>query len=195
MSRVAKVNRKTSEVEVSVNLDIDGIGKYSIDTGVPFFNHMLEQLSKHGYFDIEIKAIGDTDIDFHHTVEDVGIALGEAFDKALGDKKSIKRYGSSFIPFDDTLSSSVIDLCNRPFFVFNVELTPSKVGEFDVELTKEFFQAFTNNIKANIHIDLKYGSNNHHIIESIFKSVAKSLDVANSIDLRSDTVPSTKGNL
>lgn len=195
MSRVAKVNRKTSEVEVSVNLDIDGIGKYSIDTGVPFFNHMLEQLSKHGYFDIEIKAIGDTDIDFHHTVEDVGIALGEAFDKALGDKKSIKRYGSSFIPFDDTLSSSVIDLCNRPFFVFNAELIPSKVGEFDVELTKEFFQAFTNNIKANIHIDLKYGTNNHHIIESIFKSVAKSLDAATSLDLRSDTVPSTKGNL
>ena len=185
MDRIAKVKRETNEVKVDVELNIDGTGDYSIDTGIPFFDHMLEQLSKHGYYDLKIKAVGDTEIDFHHTVEDVGITLGQAFDDALGDKKSIKRYGFSSIPFDETLSSSVIDLCNRPFFVFNVELPSSKVGEFDVELTKEFFQSFANNIKANLHIELKYGGNNHHIIESIFKSVAKSLDSATLIDPRS----------
>ena len=195
MDRIAKVKRETNEVKVDVELNIDGTGDYSIDTGIPFFDHMLEQLSKHGYFDLNIKAVGDTEIDFHHTVEDVGITLGQAFDDALVDKKSIKRYGFSSIPFDETLSSSVIDLCNRPFFVFNVELPSSKVGEFDVELTKEFFQSFANNIKANLHIELKYGGNNHHIIESIFKSVAKSLDIATLIDPRSSSIPSTKGNL
>ena len=195
MDRIAKVKRETNEVKVDVELNIDGTGDYSIDTGIPFFDNMLEQLSKHGYFDLKIKAVGDTEIDFHHTVEDVGITLGQAFDDALGDKKSIKRYGFSSIPFDETLSSSVIDLCNRPFFVFNVELPSSKVGEFDVELTKEFFQSFANNIKANLHIELKYGGNNHHIIESIFKSVAKSLDSATLIDPRSSSIPSTKGNL
>ena len=195
MDRIAKVKRETNEVKVDVELNIDGTGDYSIDTGIPFYDNMLEQLSKHGYFDLKIKAVGDTEIDFHHTVEDVGITLGQAFDDALGDKKSIKRYGFSSIPFDETLSSSVIDLCNRPFFVFNVELPSSKVGEFDVELTKEFFQSFANNIKANLHIELKYGGNNHHIIESIFKSVAKSLDSATLIDPRSSSIPSTKGNL
>ena len=195
MARVAKVKRETTEVKVSVELDVDGSGKYSIDTGIPFFDHMLEQLSKHGYFDLKITADGDTEIDFHHTVEDVGITLGQAFDKALGDKKSIRRYGSSFVPFDETLSFTAIDLSNRPFFVFNVELPSSKVGEFDIELTKEFFQSLTNNIKANVHIELKYGENNHHIIESIFKSVAKSIDTATQIDPRSDSIPSTKGNL
>ena len=195
MDRIAKVKRETNEVKVDVELNIDGTGDYSIDTGIPFFDHMLEQLSKHGYFDLKIKAVGDTEIDFHHTVEDVGITLGQAFDDALGDKKSIQRYGFSSIPFDETLSSSAIDLCNRPFFVFNVELPSSKVGEFDVELTKEFFQSFANNIKANLHIELKYGGNNHHIIESIFKSVAKSLDSATLIDPRSSSIPSTKGNL
>ena len=195
MSRKSVVKRKTSEVDVSVELNIDGKGLYNIDTGIPFFDHMLEQLSKHGLFDLNIKASGDTEIDFHHTVEDVGIALGEAFNEALGDKKSIKRYGSFSVPFDETLSSSDIDLSGRPFFIFDVDLNNGKVGEFDIELTKEFFQSFTNNIKANIHINTKYGSNNHHIIESIFKSVARSLDIATQIDSRSDSIPSTKGNL
>ena len=195
MSRKSIVKRKTSEVDVSVELNIDGKGLYNIDTGIPFFDHMLEQLSKHGLFDLNIKASGDTEIDFHHTVEDVGIALGEAFNEALGDKKSIKRYGSFSVPFDETLSSSDIDQSGRPFFIFDVDLNNGKVGEFDIELAKEFFQSFTNNIKANIHINTKYGSNNHHIIESIFKSVARSLDIATQIDSRSDSIPSTKGNL
>ncbi len=195
MIRESIVKRKTSEVEVYTKINIDGEGKYKIDTGIPFFNHMLEQLAKHGLFDIEITAKGDTEIDFHHTVEDVGIALGEAFSQALGDKKGIKRYGFSSIPFDETLSSSSLDLSGRPFFIFKVDMPSTKVGEFDVELTREFFQSFTNNIKANIHIETKYGTNNHHIIESIFKSIAKSLDFATTYDPRSNTIPSTKGNL
>jgi imidazoleglycerol-phosphate dehydratase len=195
MIRESIVKRKTSEVEVYTKINIDGEGKYKIDTGIPFFNHMLEQLAKHGLFDLEISAKGDTEIDFHHTVEDVGIALGEAFSKALGDKKGIKRYGFSSIPFDETLSSSSLDLSGRPFFIFKVDMPSTKVGEFDVELTREFFQSFTNNIKANIHIETKYGTNNHHIIESIFKSIAKSLDLATTYDLRSNSIPSTKGNL
>ncbi|SRR6056300_270963 len=195
MIRESTVKRKTSEVEVYTKINIDGEGKYKIDTGIPFFNHMLEQLAKHGLFDIEISAKGDTEIDFHHTVEDVGIALGEAFSQALGDKKGIKRYGFSSIPFDETLSSSSLDLSGRPFFIFKVDMPSTKVGEFDVELTREFFQSFTNNIKANIHIETKYGTNNHHIIESIFKSIAKSLDLATTYDPRSNTIPSTKGNL
>jgi len=195
MIRESIVKRKTSEVEVYTKINIDGEGKYKIDTGIPFFNHMLEQLAKHGLFDIEISAKGDTEIDFHHTVEDVGIALGEAFSQALGDKKGIKRYGFSSIPFDETLSSSSLDLSGRPFFIFKVDMPSTKVGEFDVELTREFFQSFTNNIKANIHIETKYGTNNHHIIESIFKSIAKSLDLATTYDPRSNTIPSTKGNL
>tara|TARA_B100001540_G_scaffold260664_1_gene239412 strand:+ start:86 stop:673 length:588 start_codon:yes stop_codon:yes gene_type:complete len=195
MIRESIVKRKTNEVEVYVKINIDGEGKYKIDTGIPFFNHMLEQLAKHGLFDIEISAKGDTEIDFHHTVEDVGIALGEAFNQALGDKKGINRYGFSSIPFDETLSSSSLDLSGRPFFIFKVEMPSTKVGEFDVELTREFFQSFTNNLKANIHIETKYGTNNHHIIESIFKSIAKSLDVATTYDSRSNSIPSTKGNL
>ena len=195
MIRESIVKRKTNEVEVYVKINIDGEGKYKIDTGIPFFNHMLEQLAKHGLFDIEISAKGDTEVDFHHTVEDVGIALGEAFNKALGDKKGINRYGFSSIPFDETLSSSSLDLSGRPFFIFKVEMPSTKVGEFDVELAREFFQSFTNNLKANIHIETKYGTNNHHIIESIFKSIAKSLDVATTYDSRSNSIPSTKGNL
>ena len=195
MIRESIVKRKTNEVEVYIKINIDGEGKYKIDTGIPFFNHMLEQLAKHGLFDIEISAKGDTEVDFHHTVEDVGIALGEAFNKALGDKKGINRYGFSSIPFDETLSSSSLDLSGRPFFIFKVEMPSTKVGEFDVELTREFFQSFTNNLKANIHIETKYGTNNHHIIESIFKSIAKSLDVASAYDSRSNSIPSTKGNL
>ena len=195
MIRESIVKRKTNEVEVYIKINIDGEGKYKIDTGIPFFNHMLEQLAKHGLFDIEISAKGDTEIDFHHTVEDVGIALGEAFNQALGDKKGINRYGFSSIPFDETLSSSSLDLSGRPFFIFKVEMPSTKVGEFDVELTREFFQSFTNNLKANIHIETKYGTNNHHIIESIFKSIAKSLDVATTYDSRSNSIPSTKGNL
>lgn len=195
MKRKAAVDRKTKEVKVSVDINLDGSGKFDIKTGVPFFNHMLEQFSKHGYFDLKVKAIGDTEVDFHHTVEDVGITLGQAFERALKNKKGITRYGHSLIPFDDTLALAAVDLSGRPHFVLKAEMTKSKVGEFDVELAEEFFKSFANTLGCNLHIELKYGSNMHHIIEAMFKAVARALDQATTIDSRSKTVPSTKGKL
>jgi len=195
MKRKAKVERKTHEVKVSVDLTLDGTGKFNIQTGVPFFNHMLNQFAKHGMFDLKIKAIGDTEVDFHHTVEDVGITLGEAFSKALGDKKGIKRFSHSFIPFDDCLAFTAIDLSGRPYFVFRADMPKSKVGEFDVELAEEFFKSFANNLGCNLHIELKYGSNLHHSVEAMFKAAGRALDLASAIDPRSGDVPSTKGKL
>ena len=195
MKRQATVNRKTKEVKCGITLNIDGSGKFDIKTGIPFFNHMLEQFSKHGYFDLKIKAIGDTEIDFHHTVEDTGIVLGEAFDKTLGDKKGIRRFAHASVPFDDSLVSVTIDLSGRPYFVFKGEIPKSKVGEFDVELTEEFFKSFASSLKCNLHIELKYGTNLHHNIEAMFKAVGIALDEATSIDTRSKAVPSTKGTL
>lgn len=195
MKRKAKIDRKTSEVKVNVELNIDGSGKYDIQTGIPFFNHMLNQFAKHGYFDIKIKALGDIEVDFHHTVEDVGIAMGEAFESALADKRGIKRYGHSLVPFDDSLVESSLDLSGRPYIVFNAGIEKSKVGEFDVELAEEFFKSFANSLKCNLHINLRYGTNMHHIIEAMFKATGKALDIASSADQRSKQVPSTKGKL
>ena len=195
MKRQATVNRKTKEVKCSITLNLDGSGKYDIKTGIPFFNHMLEQFAKHGYFDLKIKAIGDTEIDFHHTVEDTGIVLGDAFDKSLGDKKGIRRFAHASVPFDDSLVSVTLDLSGRPYFVLRGEIPKSKVGEFDVELTEEFFKSFSNSLKCNLHIELKYGTNLHHNIEAMFKAVGIALDEATSIDTRSKAVPSTKGTL
>ena len=195
MKRQATVDRKTKEVKCSVTLNVDGSGKFDIKTGVPFFNHMLEQFSRHGYFDLKIKTIGDTEVDFHHTVEDTGIVLGEVFNKALGDKKGIRRFAHSSVPFDESLVSVTIDLSGRPYFVFNGEIPKSKVGEFDVELTEEFFKSLSNSLKCNLHIELKYGTNLHHNVEAMFKAVGIALDEATSIDSRSKTIPSTKGKL
>lgn len=195
MKRQSSVDRKTKEVKVNVGLNVDGSGKFDVKTGIPFFNHMLEQFSKHGYFDLKIKAIGDTEVDFHHTVEDVGITLGQAFGKALGNKKGIKRFGSFTIPFDESLVEAVVDLSGRTYFVFNAEVPKSKIGEFDVELAEEFFKSFANTLNCNLHIDLRYGTNLHHNIEAMFKAVGKALDIATSIDSRSKDVPSTKGKL
>ncbi len=195
MKRQATVNRKTKEVKCSITLNLDGSGKFDIKTGIPFFNHMLEQFAKHGYFDLKIKAIGDTEIDFHHTVEDTGIVLGDAFDKALGDKKGIRRFAHASVPFDDSLVSVTLDLSGRPYFVFRGEIPKSKVGEFDVELAEEFFKSLASSLKCNLHIELKYGTNLHHNIEAMFKAVGIALDEATSIDTRSKAVPSTKGTL
>ena len=195
MKRQATVNRKTKEVKCSITLNLDGSGKFDIKTGIPFFNHMLEQFAKHGYFDLKIKAIGDTEIDFHHTVEDTGIVLGDALDKALGDKKGIRRFAHSSVPFDDSLVSVTLDLSGRPYFVFRGEIPKSKIGEFDVELAEEFFKSLSSSLKCNLHIELKYGSNLHHNIEAMFKAVGIALDEATSIDTRSKAVPSTKGTL
>lgn len=195
MKRKAKIDRKTSEVKVNIDLNVDGTGKYDIQTGIPFFNHMLNQFAKHGYFDMKIKALGDLEVDYHHTVEDVGIAMGEAFEVALGEKKGIKRYGHSLVPFDDSLVESSIDLSGRPYMVFNAQVEKGKVGEFDVELAEEFFKSFASSLKCNLHINLRYGCNLHHIIEAMFKATGKALDIASTEDKRSKQVPSTKGKL
>ena len=193
--RQAKLERKTSEVKVKVDINLDGSGKFDIDTGIPFFNHMLAQFAKHGYFDLKIGAIGDIEIDFHHTVEDVGLALGDAISEALGDKRSITRFGEAFVPFDETLAFACVDLSGRPHFEFRVDLTKTKVGEFDVELAEEFFKSLTNSLKCNLHVELKYGDNLHHIIEAMFKAVGRALDKATGLDTRSKDIPSTKGTL
>lgn len=193
--RKAKTERATSEVKVEVEINLDGEGNFDIDTGIPFFDHMLAQFAKHGYFDLTIKAAGDLEVDFHHTVEDVGLALGDAFLKALGDKKSITRFGEAFVPFDETLAFASIDLSGRPYLVYNVSVPKTKVGEFDIELGEEFFKSFSNTLLCNLHIELKYGDNLHHVIEAVFKAVGRALDKASQIDPRSGDVPSTKGKL
>ena len=193
--RKGKTERVTSEVKVEVEINLDGEGNFNIDTGIPFFDHMLAQFSRHGYFDLDIKAVGDIEVDFHHTVEDVGLSLGDAFLKALGDKKSITRFGEAFVPFDETLAFASVDLSGRPYLVYNVTVPKTKIGEFDVELGEEFFKSFSNTLLCNLHIELKYGDNLHHVIEAVFKAVGRALDKASSIDPRSSSVPSTKGTL
>ena len=195
MKREAEVKRKTKETDINIYLKLDGSGEYKINTAVPFLDHMLSQIAKHGLFDMEINAKGDTDVDFHHTVEDVGIALGEAFKKALGEKVGIKRYGHAVIPLNEALSMVSVDISGRPFIVYNVKMPKEKVGEFDVELTEEFFRAFANSSGMSLHINMIYGNNLHHIIESIFKAAARALDEATSLDERVKGIPSTKGKL
>ncbi len=192
----ATVERKTKETEISVSLVINGTGKSEIETSIPFFDHMLNQISVHGFFDIELKADGDTEVDFHHTVEDCGIALGQAFAKALGEKKGIKRYGNAVIPLNEALSSVTVDFSGRPFLVFNSHSLKGKIGEFDAELIEEFFHAFSNNAGITLHVNVLYGSNLHHIAETIFKALARALDIATMPETRAVGVPvSTKGSL
>lgn len=195
MKRRAKLERKTSEVEVSVDIDLDGSGKYDIETGIPFLDHMLAQFAKHGYFDLSLRAKGDTEVDFHHTVEDVGLALGTAILEALGDKRGIARFGEAFVPFDETLVFASVDLSGRPYFVYRASIPKGKVGDFDIELGEEFFKSLSASLKCNLHIELRYGYNLHHIIEAAFKAVARAIDKASRIDPRSEEIPSTKGKL
>lgn len=193
--RQASAERKTSETYVSVNLLIDGSGQSKVDTGVPFMDHMLDLFIRHGLFDGEIKADGDTHIDDHHTTEDVGIVLGQVVREALGDKKGIKRYGNAFIPMDDALAQVVIDVSNRPHLEFRAEFPKEKVGNFDVELVHEFLWKFALESRMNVHVVVHYGHNTHHMIEAIFKALARALDEATQIDPRVTGVPSTKGSL
>ena len=196
MARIGKVSRKTKETSISVDLDIDGKGKYKIDTGIGFLNHMLEQLSKHSSIDMNIKAKGDTHIDLHHTTEDTGIAIGEAIKKAAGNLKGIKRYASTIIPMDETLSRVSIDISNRPYLIWKVDLKVEKLGEMDTELFKEWFQAFSQSAGITLHVENIYGENSHHKIESCFKGLARSLKDALTIDSRiKNSIPSTKGKL
>ena len=194
--RKAKLSRKTAETQIAVSINLDGAGVYNNKTGVGFFDHMLDQLSRHALIDMEVSAKGDLHIDDHHTVEDVGIALGTALSKAVGDKKGIKRYGSCILPMDDALIQSALDLSGRPYLVWNVEIPTSKIGTFDTELVREFFTAFAMNSGMTLHVNQMSGINSHHIAEAIFKSVAKSLRDALEVDPRkADEIPSTKGSL
>ena len=196
MSRKAKVSRKTKETSISVDLNIDGKGKYKIETGIGFLNHMLEQLSKHSSIDINLKAKGDTHIDLHHTTEDTGIAIGECLKKASKKFIGIRRYAHAMIPMDETLTRVAIDVSNRPYLIWNVKLKVEKLGEMDTELFKEWFQAFSQSAGITLHVENIYGDNSHHIIESCFKGLARSLREALEIDKRiKNRVPSTKGVL
>ena len=196
MSRKGKIARKTKETSISVDLNIDGKGKYKIDTGIGFLDHMLEQLSKHSLIDINLKAKGDTHIDLHHTTEDTGIAMGEALKKALKNYAGIRRYAHVMIPMDETLTRVAIDVSNRPYLIWKVKLKVERLGEMDTELFKEWFQAFSQSAGITLHMENIYGDNSHHIIESCFKGLARSLRVALEIDPRNKgVVPSTKGSL
>lgn len=195
MARRAKVERKTKETSISVEIDLDGSGKCSIDTPLPFLSHMLEQIGRHGAFDLTVKAQGDVEIDGHHTTEDIGIVLGKALLEALGDRKGIRRYGSATLPMDEALVTVAVDLSGRPFFVWRVPVPKAKLGEFDSELAEVFFEAVARAAQANLHVRLLEGSNLHHIIEVSFKALARSLREAVELDARGIGVPSTKGSL
>ena len=193
--RKAEIKRKTKETEVFLKLDLDGSGRHSIATGIPFFDHMLSLLAYHGSIDLSLKAKGDIGVDSHHTVEDVGICLGEGIKKALGEAKGIERYGMAMIPMDETLGSVVLDLSMRPCLVFNMKMRRTKIGSFDLELVEEFFRALCNHGRITLHINLFYGKNSHHMVEAVFKGFGRALRAAVSIDERRSQVPSTKGIL
>jgi imidazoleglycerol-phosphate dehydratase len=194
--RTATIARKTNETEIAVSINLDGTGAHSMKTGVGFFDHMLDQLSRHSLIDMDVTCKGDLHIDFHHTVEDVGIALGQAISQAIGDKKGIRRYASCDLPMDGTLTRAALDVSGRPFLVFKAEFNRDKIGEIDTELFREFFQAFAINAGITLHIENFYFDNNHHLAESMFKAVARALRDALEIDPRqADRVPSTKGTL
>ena len=194
--RRATVERATKETRISVSLDLDGTGAYDVSTGIGFLDHMLEQLSRHSLIDLTVRAEGDLHIDFHHTTEDTGIAIGQALAKALGERRGIARYGEALLPMDEALSQAAIDLSGRPYLVWNVRLSRDKLGEMDTELFKEWFQAFAQNAGATLHVRSFYGDNNHHIVESCYKALARALRTAVALDPRlQGAVPSTKGTL
>lgn len=195
MSRIGECKRDTKETQIEVSINLDGTGKAEVSTGIGFFDHMLISFAKHGLFDLTVKVTGDLYVDCHHTIEDTGIALGVAIRKALGDKKSIKRYGYMILPMDESLTMCALDLSGRPYLVFNVDFTTDRVGYFDTEMVKEFFHAITYTTGMNLHIKMLEGGNNHHMIEGIFKAFAKALDQATITDDRITDVLSTKGTL
>ncbi|WP_252177830.1 imidazoleglycerol-phosphate dehydratase HisB [Endozoicomonas sp. 4G] len=194
--RKASVERNTLETQIRVDINLDGNGKGQFDTGVPFLNHMMDQIARHGMMDLNIKAVGDNEIDDHHTVEDIGITLGQAFTKAIGDKKGLTRYGHSYVPLDEALSRVVIDFSGRPGLEFNVDFTRAMIGKFDVDLFYEFFQGFVNHANVTLHIDNLRGRNAHHQIETVFKAFGRALRMALALDPRmAGQMPSTKGSL
>ncbi|MBW2196158.1 MAG: imidazoleglycerol-phosphate dehydratase HisB [Deltaproteobacteria bacterium] len=193
--RSATITRKTKETDITLELTVEGKGSAEISTGVPFLDHMLVLMTAHGFFDLTLNATGDIAVDGHHTVEDIGIVLGDAFNKALGTKKGIRRYGKSIVPMDEALASVVIDFSNRPLLVYNVEFRRPSTGSFDVELVEEFFKAFVGRSNITLHINVTYGENTHHIIEAVYKAFGQALDEATTVDARITGVRSTKGVL
>lgn len=195
MSRTAKVHRKTSETDVAVELNLDGVGRHTLQTQIPFLDHMLAQLATHGLFDLTIEARGDLQVDLHHTVEDVGIALGDAFAQAMGDKRGIRRFASACVPLDEALARVALDISGRPYLLYEAPQLQGRIESFDVALVKEFMRALAMNMKVNLHVAVLYGENLHHCVEAIFKALAKTLDQATTIDPRIAEIPSTKGSL
>jgi len=197
MSRSASIARKTTETDIQIRLHLDGRGEHTIATGMPFLDHMLTQVARHGHFDLTLEATGDLHVDFHHTVEDLGIALGEAVSQALGDRAGIVRYGAARVPMDDALASVVVDLSGRPYLVFQApQLKGERVGDFDLDLVREFFQGLANHLRANLHVQVEYGQNHHHMVEAAYKALGRALGQATSVDPRLlGAVPSTKGSL
>ncbi|PWU08344.1 MAG: imidazoleglycerol-phosphate dehydratase HisB [Verrucomicrobia bacterium] len=196
MSRTAKINRSTKETQIRLALDVDGEGNREISTGIPFFDHMLDLFSRHGLFDLEIIANGDVEVDFHHTVEDVGIALGCAFAQALGTKIGVTRYGWSYVPMDEALVRAVVDLSGRPFLTYHAPRGMEAIGgRFSFQLIEEFLRAFATNAALTLHVEILYGRDSHHMAEGVFKALARALDAATSLDPRVKEIPSTKGSL
>lgn len=195
MKRIAKIHRKTKETDIDLAVNLDGSGAYSVKTPIAFFNHMIELFSKHSLVDVKLKAAGDVDVDDHHLVEDVGIALGECVRKALGDKKGIRRYGFFTLPMDETLTTVAIDFCDRPAIVYQSPVKTGRIKSFDMELVEHFFESFTSAARVNLHVNVHYGRIKHHVSESIFKAFAKAVDAATRVDPRVNGVPSTKGKL
>jgi imidazoleglycerol-phosphate dehydratase len=193
--RKASITRKTKETDIKFSVNLDGKGVSKINTGIAFLDHMLEQLAKHGQFDLELSAKGDLEIDFHHTTEDIGLAMGQAFKEALGEKRGINRYAHAYVPMDETLTRVVLDISGRPYVVWDVDFPRDKVGDVDVEVFREWFHAFAQKLGANLHVKNLYGENNHHIIESCYKALALSLKYAVAIGANKGNIPSTKGVL
>jgi imidazoleglycerol-phosphate dehydratase len=194
--RIISISRKTAETDIALTINLDGTGEYQVDTGIPFFDHMLCLFAKHGLFDLELKAVGDIEVDYHHTVEDVGILLGDAIKQVLGEKLGIRRYGFFILPMDESIARVTMDLSNRPFLKYDVQSPTNYIRDFNIVLIREFFQAVVNSLSANIHLKVEYGDEPHHIVEALFKCFARALDVATSIDPRTEgKLPSTKEKL
>jgi len=193
MERRSHIHRRTAETDITVSFDLDGSGVHVIHTGISFLDHMLSMIARHGFFDLEVHAEGDLGVDYHHTVEDVGICLGQAFFQAMGDKHGLRRYASASVPLEETLASVVVDFCDRPYLVYNVAIPPGRIGTFDVELVETFFLGLTSHSRATLHLNMQYGRNRHHIAEALFKAFARAADEATQLDPRLSGVLTTKG--
>ena len=194
MERRSHIRRQTAETTITVALDLDGAGAHTIHTGIPFLDHMLSMIARHGFFDLEVLATGDLEVDYHHTVEDVGICLGQAFHQAMGDKQGMRRYASASVPLEETLASVVVDFCDRPYLVYNVAIPAGRIGTFDVELVETFFLGLTSHSRATVHCNVHYGHNRHHIVEALFKAFSRAADEATQLEPRLHGLLTTKGS-